>query len=132
MYSAKLYYDKRKRSNQGYSVKVMVYDSGSKKQDPISLRKYQTGTKLRVTHELTKTLDQYQECVSFCNQHRLNQEEAIEVKRKGHKDEQELEIEILEKRLKELRKEKQIDLFQFSDQFIEEKELQGRSTRHFK
>ena len=134
MISVSLYLDKRsvsKRNDNGYPVKLVLYDSSSKKQKQFSTGFYQKGKKLKLTQELSQLLQTYQERVTYCTKLNLVFKEAVGIVKNGFND-KEKELLFLRRRIDVLEKREKVGLVQFTQGIIHERELAEKSTRHFK
>lgn len=134
MVRVSLYLDKRsvsKRNDNGFPVKLVLYDSLSKKQKQFSTGYYQTGKKLKMTSDLSEIFVNYQQREEYCNNLNLNLHESLEVIKDGF-DSKEREVIFLKQRLSILTKQPKVRLIPLIKQIIEQRELAGKSTRHFK
>ena len=126
-----LYLDKRRETKKGFPVKLMVYDTKEQKQRQISFGEYQKGKILKMTSQLSVLMQEFHDRVDFCNEHGRGLEESVKIIKDGYGGNKELELIVLEKRIKELKKEKFVDFEEFARKFIEERRSQNFSVRHF-
>lgn len=131
MLEISLYLDRRRETKKGFPVKLTVYDTKTQKQKQISIGEYQNTKHVKMTPDLSRDMQKYHDRLDFCNQYSLNLERAVEVLKNGYDGDSDLEIQLLEGRLKKLKKERLVDFEEFSKEFMEEKQVQGLSIRHY-
>ncbi len=131
MLQISLYLDTRYETKRGYPVKLTIYGTKEKKQRQISFGCYQKSKELKLTSELGRFMQDFQDRVDFCNEHGRSLDESVGIIRDGYGGNKDLELLVLEKRVKELKSEKFVDFEEFAREFIEERKSQGYSVRHF-
>jgi len=128
MIRAELILDTRTKSKKGYPVKIRVYDNINQKHKYIALKIYQENSELKFDSFLRKRASDLDDEVKFCNDNLYAIDDAIDVISNGiplSKDEIDIEIELLEKRLEILRAKKgikhSIGFIAFTDVLISER-----------
>jgi hypothetical protein len=131
MLSVTPYIDTRRATKKGYPVKVRIYDSKSRNTKLMGIGEYQTKKNLVMTSRVTQIMNRYQERIDFCNEHSLSWEESLDVIDKGFETDQDMEIAVLEARLRKARRLSFVDFRDFTRMFIEEKKSIGRATQAY-
>lgn len=128
MIRAELILDTRSKSKKGHPIKIRVYDTIHQKHKYIALKIYQENSEIKFDSFLRKRVSDLDEEIKFCNDNLYNIDEALDVIKNGipmTKDEIDMEIELLEKRLEILRKKKgfkhSIGFVAFTDILINER-----------
>lgn len=138
MISAEIILDTRRKTKNGYPIKIRVYDSvayknGHRCRDYVNLKAYQDSEVLKLTSDLKRRdLDLIRQ-VEFCNTNNLNLIESLEIIKNGiPEDDIDVEIQMLEKRLELLKQKKgvknQIGFMEFSDILIKEMSILNKPT----
>lgn len=129
MYTVKFYLDTNSNTKKGHPIRIETYCDKTKKQRRRSSGHYQKRKNIKMSPELTRLLGELQERADYANKMNLGYDRAMEVIDNGYTDEK--EIKILRERLAELEKMDSKPLIDFIKKVIEERDLEGRSTRHF-
>lgn len=139
MINADIILDKRRKAKNGYPVKIRIYDSNAakgnlKSRHYINLNIYQDKEQLHLSSNLKRRELDLSEQVKYCNDNFLSLLESIEVISNGIPIENiDIEIQVLEKRLELLKKQKssirEIGLIEFSNTLIAERKVMGKPTR---
>jgi len=139
MINADIILDKRRKAKNGYPVKIRIYDNNAakgnlKSRHYIKLNIYQDKEQLHLTSNLKRRELDLSEQVKYCNDNFLSLLESIEVISNGIPiDNIDIEIQVLEKRLELLKKQKssirEIGLIEFGNTLIAERKVMGKPTR---
>lgn len=139
MINADIILDKRRKAKNGYPVKIRIYDNNAakgnlKSRHYINLNIYQDNEQLHLTSNLKRRELDLSEQVKYCNDNFLSLLESIEVISNGIPiDNIDIEIQVLEKRLELLKKQKssirEIGLIEFGNTLIAERKVMGKPTR---
>lgn len=102
MIEAEIILDTRKKSKNGYPLKIRVYDTKVQKHRYIALKKYQNTKKLRVDSEIAKRERSLQKEVDYCNDNGFNLDISKKLIKNGIPQKQNLMLfEFIEMMLKE-------------------------------
>src|SRR5690606_30214251 len=130
---------KRRKAKNGYPVKIRIYDSNAakgnlKRRHYINLNIYQDKEQLHLSSNLKRRALDLSEQVKYCNDNFLSLIESIDVISNGIPvDNIDIEIQVLEKRLELLKKQKssirEIGLIEFGNTLIAERKVMCKPTR---
>lgn len=110
MIEAEIILDTRKKSKNGYPLKIRIYDTKLQKHRYIALKKYRTVKKLRVDPYIAKRERILQKEVEYCNDNGFGLDAARELIKNG------------------IPKKRTMMLFDYIDMMIKEKRDRGLST----
>ena len=135
MFTVSFYIDPRSHTKKGYPVKLQVFFTKPKTNKRKSIGLYVSRKNSKLTPEMNARLVEYQQRAEYANQQNLDFESGYKIILKGVSQEQELSSEQrifeLEKELKRLRDQVPQLVVPFIESMIEERQLQGKSSRHF-
>lgn len=139
MINAEIILDKRRKAKNGYPVKIRIYDSraakgNTKSRHYVNLNIYQDREELQLTANLKRREFDLYEQVKYCNENFLNLTESISIISNGIPiDNIDIEIQVLEKRLELLKKQKrtvkEVGLIEFGNILIAERKVMSKPTR---
>ncbi|WP_281990565.1 phage integrase SAM-like domain-containing protein [Aquimarina aggregata] len=130
MVKAEIIIETRRKSAQGYAIKIRIYANRINKY--ISLKKYQKSKTLKVDPEIARRIARLDEEIIYCNKHNLSLEESIKIVHNGIPEDKELQIILLKQKLAELQEDSGIGLIEFFDIRIKELEGLGGSYQEYK
>lgn len=130
MITATIILDSRRKTLNGYPVKIRVLERG-KPHKYISLNIYQNEPELKMTPELKERDFRLIRELKFINDNKLNLEEALQIIANVVTDDSELEILMLKRKISELQGEGGIGLIEFFNARINEKQKMKESVRAY-
>ncbi|EAR14058.1 putative integrase [Robiginitalea biformata HTCC2501] len=139
MVQGKILLDTRSKGKKGHPIKIYISGNGSKKYISTGYFSMQEHWRDGVTRKhpnyshlstwIKRREFELQQQLNYCNEHGYTLREAVQYI-KGKSSPQD-EIEMLEKRLRELRGQPTVSLFDFWQQITHERKLASKSTRAF-
>ncbi|MFL1896847.1 tyrosine-type recombinase/integrase [Aquimarina sp. 2-A2] len=131
MVSAEIIVDTRRKTKQGYPIKIRVFKSGEGHKY-ISLKVYSNTKNLKFTPFLNKRALQLEDEVNYCNENNFDFKHSLQILKHGIDKNKELEIFLLKQKIAELEKSSSIGMIEFSERLIKEREASNFSTRDLK
>jgi hypothetical protein len=125
------YLDIRSKTAKGFPIKIRIYDDRSKNKKLFHSKLYQKSSTLRVSPELANVVKEYERKIVICNENQLNWEESLKVLEDHYDSADDVEIAILEARLRKAKRRKYVDFRSFTTEFIHELEARSMSTEAY-
>lgn len=129
MIQANIILETRRKSSNGYAIKIEVYSN--RKYKYISLNKFQKNKTLKIDTDLARRIAQLDNEVKYCNENNISIEESIEIIKNGIPNDNDLEIFLLKKKLAELQKISGIGFVEFFAIRIDELKELSHSIRAY-
>lgn len=135
MYTVSFYVDPRSHTKKGYPVKLQVFFTKPRTNKRKSIGLYLPRKNSKLTSEMNARLVEYQRRAKYAEEKGLGFEDGYNIILNGIPEVEaitkEQQIIKLERQLKVLKEQVPQPIIPFVEAMIEERQLQGKSTRHF-